>query len=410
MPGMDGLALIEEAQILGKAAPTFIAMSAYGDKQLALEALRRGAFDYISKPFEPAELAIKLGLMMERTTIAHEKEARPANTSTMTQKSSAIRLQDVVMNAPSMKAIARTIEKVASFPTTLLLTGETGTGKEIIANALHSEGSRRNKPFVAVNCAAIPENLIESELFGHVKGAFTDASEDRIGLFEQAHEGTILLDEIGELSVPLQVKLLRVLVEDQIRPVGSPESKAVDVRVVAATSRNLEQRVRSGDFREDLYHRLNVITVHVPPLRQRKEDISGLAAHFCKKFERRLGLDNLSVQPEAMEKLKAYGWPGNVRELENALERAFVLSDRRNIGVTDLDDRFFGDGQLGLDDESGSSDELENLNLKIQLSVLEKKIITRALKRSKGNRNEAAKLLGVSPRTLLYKIKDYGLS
>ncbi|MEE2901119.1 MAG: sigma-54 dependent transcriptional regulator [Myxococcota bacterium] len=410
MPGMDGLALIEEAQILGKAAPTFIAMSAYGDKQLALEALRRGAFDYISKPFEPAELTIKLGLMMERTTIAHEKKARPASELTTTRKSSAIRLKDVVMNAPSMKAIARTIEKVASFPTTLLLTGETGTGKEIIANALHSEGSRRNKPFVAVNCAAIPENLIESELFGHLKGAFTDASEDRIGLFEQAHEGTILLDEIGELSVPLQVKLLRVLVEDQIRPVGSTKSKVVDVRVVAATSRNLEQRVRSGDFREDLYHRLNVITIHVPPLRQRKEDVPGLAAHFCKKFERRLGLDNLSVQPEAMEKLKAYKWPGNVRELENALERAFVLSDRRNIGVTDLDDRFFGDGQSGLDDGNGSSDELENLNLKIQISVLEKKIITRALKRSKGNRNEAAKLLGVSPRTLLYKIKDYGLS
>jgi len=410
MPGMDGLALIEEAQILGKAAPTFIAMSAYGDKKLALEALRRGAFDYISKPFEPAELAIKLGLMMERTTIAHEKEARPANVSTATANTSAIKLQDVVMNAPSMKAIARTIEKVASFPTTLLLTGETGTGKEIIAKALHSEGSRRNKPFVAVNCAAIPENLIESELFGHLKGAFTDAYEDRLGLFEQAHEGTILLDEIGELSVQLQVKLLRVLVEDQIRPVGSTKSKTVDVRVVAATSRNLEQRVHSGDFREDLYHRLNVITIHVPPLRQRKEDVPGLVAHFCKKFERRLSLDNLSVQPEAMEKLKAYRWPGNVRELENALERAFVLSDRRNIGVTDLDDRFFGDGQSKLDDVNGSSDELENLNLKIQLSILEKKTITRALKRSKGNRNEAAKLLGVSPRTLLYKIKDYGLS
>ena len=410
MPGMDGLALIEEAQILGKTAPTFIAMSAYGDKQLALEALRRGAFDYISKPFEPAELTIKLGLMMERSTIAQEQESSSPRSSAPARPTSTIRLQDVVMNAPSMKAIARTIEKVASFPTTLLLTGETGTGKEVIANTLHYEGRRRNKPFVAVNCAAIPENLIESELFGHIKGAFTDAYEDRIGLFEQAHEGTILLDEIGELSVPLQVKLLRVLVEDQIRPVGSANSKTVDVRVIAATSRNLQERVRSGHFREDLFHRLNVITINVPPLRQRQEDIPDLANHFCKKFERRLGMSGLSIQPEAMAKLRAYKWPGNVRELENALERAFVLSDQRKIGVTDLDDRFFGDGQSISDEQNGSSDELENLNLKIQLSILEKKVIKQALKRSKGNRNEAAKLLGVSPRTLLYKIKDYGLS
>jgi len=415
MPGMDGLAFIQEAQRLGERAPTFIAMSAYGDKQLALEALRRGAFDYISKPFEPAELALKLGMMVERKRISGNASTNAKAVNTRPSRPLS-RLDDIIMDAPSMKKIANMVRKVASFPTTLLLTGETGTGKERIAAALHSEGARHTSPFVTVNCAAIPANLIESELFGHRKGAFTDASQDRKGLFEQADKGTLLLDEIGELPVPLQVKLLRVLVEGEIRPLGSTETIAVDVRVISATSRDLENRIQEGLFREDLFHRLNVLSIHVPPLRERHEDIRPLVDHFCRKFEARLGLNNLTVQEEVITVLQNYAWPGNVRELENALERAFVLSEGPNIGISDLDERFFEQENTSpnrlnsSNEQSSTSDEQSDLSLKPLMADYEKSLIKKALERTNGNRSRAANLLGISNRSLLYKLKDYGLS
>ena len=408
MPGMDGLAFIQEAQRLGNRAPTFIAMSAYGDKQLALEALRRGAFDYISKPFEPTELTLKLGLMIERSRLSDDA-ASPARTSTGRPSRPPTRLSDIVMGAPSMRSIGQIVRKVANFPTTLLLTGETGTGKERIAAAIHTEGNRAQRAFVAVNCAAIPANLMESELFGHKKGAFTDATQDRQGLFAQADGGTLLLDEIGELPISLQVKLLRVLVESEIRPLGSSESVPVDVRVVAAPSRDLRKLIEEQKFREDLFHRLNVLSIHVPPLRERREDIRPLIEHFSRKFEQRLQLSELGLTEEAIKALESYRWPGNVRELENALERAFVLADGPRINITSLDDRFFEDETVETKLTS-SSGEPRDLKLKPRLAELERELIQAALLKTNGNRGQAAEILGISQRSLLYKLKDHGLT
>ena len=404
MPGMDRLAVIEEAQRLGERAPTFIAMSAYGDKQLALEALRRGAFDYISKPFEPAELSLKLRLVVERDRLA----GGSTQDSTSPQRQRVLTLDDIILVSPAMHEVARTVRKVARFPTTVLITGETGTGKEVIAQSIHSEGDRRSKPFVAINCGAIPENLLESELFGHAKGAFTDASQARVGLFEEANGGTLFLDEIAELPITLQVKLLRVLVEGRIRRLGESTTIAADVRVIAATSRDLDKLLESGQFREDLFHRLNVITVCVPPLRDRPDDIPPLVEHFTQRFSTRLNLD-AHVDEDAMAVLVKYAWPGNVRELENALERAFVLSDAGGrVGAADLDDRF--DGSTAPGDRSSAQGSDEDLTLRSRMRALERSLIAKALARTNGNRSQAASLLGISQRALLYKLKDYGIS
>ena len=401
MPGMDGLALIQEAQRLGDRAPTFIAMSAYGDKQLAVEALRRGAFDYISKPFEPSELSLKLRLVVERNRLAGsgaQAASQPPGRRHIDT------LDAIVMDSPGMRDIARTVRKVASFPTTVLITGETGTGKERVAGAIHGEGTRASKPFVAVNCGAIPANLLESELFGHAKGAFTDAGNERVGLFEEADGGTLFLDEIGELPLMLQVKLLRALVEGEIRRLGDSNTIAVDVRVIAATSRNLEQLLAEGGFREDLFHRINVVSIHVPPLRERREDVAPLVAHFCQRFSTRLGL-TADVQDDALEVLRGYRWPGNVRELENALERALVLSDTGGrIGAADLDERFFSAG-----DPTGG-DQSTDLTLRVRLRALERTLIEQAIERTGGSRSQAAGLLGISQRALLYKLKEYGIT
>ncbi|MBI2375454.1 MAG: sigma-54-dependent Fis family transcriptional regulator [Deltaproteobacteria bacterium] len=407
MPGMDGLAFIQDAQKLGAKGPTFIAMSAYGDKQLALEALRRGAFDYISKPFDPDELAIKLRLVLERNRLSKESEPLPARPSDSVRSRSGTRpLDEIVAVSLPMQSIARTVRKVASFPTTVLITGETGTGKERIAGAIHLEGRRSHRPFVAVNCGAIPDNLLESELFGHVKGAFTDATSDRVGLFETASGGTLFLDEIGELPMHLQVKLFRALVEAEIRPVGATRVVRTDVRVIAATSRDLRRQVSENAFREELFHRLNVVSIHIPPLRDRREDIRPLVDHFCAAFEKRLGLGRLSVSPEAMEMLQGYSWPGNVRELENALERAFVLSEGGGVlEADDLDDRFREAPPSARRDEGDA----EDLSLRLRLREYEEELIRKALERTGGNRSRAAVLLGISHRALLYKVKEYGI-
>jgi two-component system response regulator AtoC len=408
MPGMDGLAFIQDAQRLGERAPTFIAMSAYGDKQLALEALRRGAFDYVSKPFEPTELALKLRLVVERRRLdsggGGSGGTDPA-TGPGARRRGPARLDEIVAVSEGMERIAATIRKVASFPTTVLITGETGTGKERIAGALHAEGRRARRSFVPVNCAAIPENLLESELFGHAKGAFTDASAERAGLFEEADGGTLFLDEIGELPLPLQVKLLRALVEGEIRRLGAQRPTPIDVRVVAATSRDLAREVEAGRFREDLFHRLNVVAIHVPPLRERPEDLRPLVDHFRRRFARRLELEEVVVTEDALERLAAYRWPGNVRELENALERAIVLGEGGRVTALDLDERFLPAGAAPT--AAGPRDEL---SLKVRLPELERALIVQALERTGGNRSRAAGVLGISHRALLYKLKDYGIS
>jgi two-component system response regulator AtoC len=386
MPGMDGLAFIDDAMRLGERAPTFIAMSAYGDKQLALEALRRGAFDYISKPFEPSELSLKLRLVVERNRLA-DSTPNTAEPGPAGAHKPPGRLDQIVSSSPAMENIARTVRKVANFPTT----------------------RRANKPFIAVNCGAIPGNLLESELFGHVRGAFTDASADRTGLFEAAHGGTLLLDEIGELPVPLQVKLLRVLVEGEIRPLGASRTTKIDVRVIAATSRDLEEQIKSGTFREDLYHRLNVISIRLPPLRERPEEIPDFVKYFCKLFRKRLGIPEPTVSADALERLEGYSWPGNVRELENALERAIVLADHQGaITSGDLDERF--DPGERSSPIGAHIDGDADLALKTRLQTLERELILQALARTSGNRSKAAVLLGISHRALLYKLKTYDIS
>ncbi len=409
MPGMDGLAFIEEARRLGDRAPTFIAMSAYGDEKLAVEALRRGAFDYISKPFAPEDLSLKLKLVVER----HQLERDPEDTTTGSQRTERPKpppgLADIISTAPAMQTIFGIVRKVSRFPTTVLITGETGTGKERIAGAIHREGPRATRPFIAVNCGAIPDKLLESELFGYVKGAFTDAQSDREGLFEVADGGTLFLDEIAELPLQLQVKLLRALVEKEIRRVGDTRTRPVDVRVVAATAKHMPELVKQGLFREDLFYRLNVVTIHLPPLRERREDIPLLVHHFAEQVATRLGVSNPTVAEDALDLLEKYDWPGNVRELENAIERALVLSESgARLTSVDLDDRFRE--RLEAPAELAGLLDGDELSLKVVMPRVEQLMIRRALEHTGGNRTRAATLLGISHRALLYKLKEHGIS
>jgi two-component system response regulator AtoC len=294
---------------------------------------------------------------------------------------------------------------VAKHPSTVLVTGESGSGKELIANLIHESGPRATAPFVAINCGAIPEQLLESELFGHAKGAFTGAVDQRSGLFEEANGGTLFLDEIGELPVPLQVKLLRALQEGEIRRVGDNESRTVDVRVVAATSRDLESEVRAGRFRADLFYRVNVVTIHLPPLRERREDIPELVRHFIGVFNKRLTLRIAGATPAAMRVLMDYAWPGNVRELENVVERGMVLAEGAQLDVEHLPATVRSQEPP----VSASGDDDLDLSVKRRTEALERVLIERALRQTNGNRTRAARLLDLSHRALLYKIKEYGL-
>ncbi len=307
--------------------------------------------------------------------------------------------------SPAMLNIFETIRKIADYRTTILLQGESGTGKELIARAIHETSQRRSAPFVAVNCGAIPENLIESELFGHKKGAFTDAVKDKKGLFEEADGGTILLDEIGELPLLLQVKLLRVLQENEVRPVGDTKLLPVDVRVITATLRDLEQDVIEGRFRDDLFYRLNVISLRIPPLRERSEDIPLLVEHFMQVNRKRLCLNVSSIEQDALASLLSYPWPGNIRELENCIERAMILSEGESITVGSLPKSLRRD----LQSTSARTSEHETLSIKHHTRTLEETLIRRALEQTHGNRTHAAKLLEISHRTLLYKLKEYNL-
>jgi two-component system response regulator AtoC len=304
-----------------------------------------------------------------------------------------------------MQEIFRTITKIADYKTTILVTGESGVGKELVARAVHHRSSRRGGPFVAVNCGAIPENLLESELFGHRKGAFTDAVQDRRGLFEEATNGTLFLDEIGELPLALQVKLLRVLEDEKIRRVGDTKDLQVDVRIVAATHRDLTAETKAGRFREDLFYRLNVLHIHCPPLRERREDIPLLIDHFLARNNARLGTRIRGLDTEARRLLYEYSWPGNVRELENTIERAMVLAESDQIVATDLSERIReARDPVQLQLASGE------LSVKKTMRIIEEILIRRALQKTKGNRTRAAEVLEISHRALLYKIKDYEIS
>jgi two-component system response regulator AtoC len=399
MPGMDGFGLLSALRAEGM-VPTVVVMTAYGSTATALEAMQAGAYDYISKPFKPEEIVLTLRKARERERLRRE------NLKLRRELSRQRGREGIVFESRAMAEVLRSAEKVAPYKSTVLITGESGTGKELVARAIHQIGPRASQAFVAVNCGAIPPTLLESELFGHVKGAFTDAVRDRRGLFQEADEGTLFLDEIGELPLPLQVKLLRVLQEGVIRRVGDSRELAVDVRIIAATARDLATEVAQGRFREDLYYRLNVMHLVIPPLRERKEDIPILAAHFLTKANDRLGTQVEGIAAEAMEHLQSYHWPGNVRELENVVERAVVLAEGERIGLEDLPERFRPAAARAPVEPTGS---LDDLSLKRAVRELEVNFIRRALERTGGNRTRAAEILELSPRALLYKIKEYGI-
>jgi two-component system response regulator AtoC len=396
MPGLDGLDLLPQiAQRLPGA--TIILMSAYGTEELALEAMRRGAYDYLAKPFQPADVLLTLRKARERE--------RLRRTTALLQRDveRAVGDRPIVAASASMIELLEMLERTAAYKTTVLLTGESGTGKEVMARAIHAQSPRRSEAFVAVNCGAIPEALLESELFGHAKGAFTGADRARSGLFVEASGGTLFLDEIGELPPSLQVKLLRVLQEEEVRPVGESKPRQVDVRVIAATARDLDAAVADGSFRDDLYYRLNVVRVEVPALRERREDIPLLVDHFLAHFRDMIGKPVRSVTDDAMERLTAYRWPGNVRELENVIERAVILADGESLDLQSLPSTVVDAP------ESGEGATGQDYSLKRARRAAEAQAIRRALRATDGNRTHAAKLLEISHRALLYKIKEYGL-
>ena len=396
MPRMGGLDFLQRYQE-GGGTGLVIMMSAYGALETAVEAMRRGAYDYISKPFNADEVLLTLRKAEEREQLRREVARLKREVGEVEG------FEGVVGTSAAMREVMELAMRVAPFPSTVLLTGESGSGKEAVARAVHQASPRKDRGFVAVNCGAIPENLLESELFGHEKGAFTGADRAREGLFEEADGGTLFLDEIGELSVQLQVKLLRVLQERVIRRVGGSGERPVDVRVLAATARDLVEQVKAGKFRDDLYYRINVVQIHLPPLRTRPEDVPLLAEHFLRRHAERLKVATPGLPRALLPVLAAYSWPGNVRELENVLERALILSGGE-IGVEHLPPHVrTGKHLFELRDDEG------DLSVKRRLPALEKTLIARALERCNGNRTRAAELLDLSVRALSYKIHDYGL-
>ena len=398
MPGMDGLDFLKEVQ-KREIDASVIMMSAYGSIDTAIEAMKLGAYDYISKPFKPDEIILTLRKAEERERLRKENEFLRKEIK------KEYSFENIVSKNEKMQKMFEVIRKVAQYKSTILITGESGTGKELVARALHYNSDRAKNPFIPVNCGAIPENLLESELFGHAKGAFTDAIRTKKGLFEEADGGTLFLDEIGELPLLLQVKLLRVLQEGEIRRVGESKPIQVDVRIVAATVKDLAKEVSEGKFRDDLFYRLNVLPVHIPPLRERKEDIPLLVNHFINVHNQSLNKRVAGIEPKALETLMNYRWYGNVRELENTIERAIVLTDGENIGLDNLPYEI----QNFEDKEQLPSLAEEEYSIKKTSKILERNLIQKALKQTKGNHTHAARLLEISHRALLYKIKEYGV-
>jgi two-component system NtrC family response regulator len=393
MPGMSGMEVLRQVRERDARIPVII-ITAYGTIESAVEAMKQGAFDYITKPFNRDELRITLEKALRMRRLEHE------NVELRAEIKGRYRFEEIVGTSEKVREVLETAGRVASSDASVLITGESGTGKELLARGIHYSSPRANGPFVAVNCAAIPETLIESELFGHVKGAFTGAIRDKEGKFELADGGTLFLDEIGELRVDLQSKILRALQEKTVDRVGGSRPVPVDARVIAATNRDIERAVKDGKFREDIYYRLSVITLHMPPLRERKEDIPILAEHFLKKYNKS---EPVTLSPDTLEALKAYGWPGNVRELENVIQRASVLRRGNEITRAELPDKL-------TKEERGVEDIILNLPEEgISLEELEKSLIIKALEKHKGNQTRAAEYLGITRPTLIYRMEKYGL-
>jgi DNA-binding NtrC family response regulator len=401
--GSEGLDLLSRAHSLPR-PPVMVLMTAYGSEKVAVQAMKRGAYDYITKPLDLE----KLDAMLARAL--HSRTVETENRLLREELDKKFGLEQIIGNSPAMVEVYDRIRQVAPTRATVLIEGESGTGKELVAQALHRLSTRRNARFVAVHCAALSPQLLESELFGHEKGAFTGAMERRVGRFEEADHGTIFLDEIGEIDAATQVKLLRVLGENVIQRVGSNQTIKVDARVIAATNRKLDAMVREGKFREDLFYRLDVVPIHLPPLRERREDIPLLVDAFLKEFARANQRNVTGFSADAHEALQKYAWPGNVRQLRATIERAVVLCRGERIGLRDLPPEV--QGKPGPGDiashgpqEGDSGLAAGNLNLE----EMEKSFIQRALKLTQGNVTEAAKMLGISRRTLHRKIKTYNL-
>ena len=401
LPDGDGIEILRH---LKAAAPetVVIVMTAYGSTESAVAALKLGAQDYLVKPFDVEELKIVVRKTLDSQQLQEE------NLLLKAEFRSLHRLDRMIGVSPKMVKVFDLVRSIASTTSTVLIQGESGTGKELVAKAIHALSPRRNAPFVSVNCAALPEPLLESELFGHMKGAFTDAHQTRKGLFETAHHGTLLLDEVGEMPLSMQVKLLRALQEKRVRRVGSAEEIDVDARVIAATNRPLEQLVRDRQFREDLYYRLNVIPILVPPLRHRSEDIPLLAEHFRERFSGEIGKPVRRIASETMDRLVAYHWPGNVRELENVIERAVALETASAILVETLPEALNLTRTVEEAPASAEGPRLpEGFDLDTHLKAMERRFLELALEQAGGSRSEAARLLGITPRSLRYLLRKH---
>ncbi len=396
MPGMSGLDMLSRIKVVNPDTPVIV-ITAFGTVDDAVQAMKLGAADYVSKPLNGEELKLNVRRALERQQLVDENRyLRDLTASTLG-------FENIIAQSRKMRNVLEVAAQVAPRDSTVLLTGESGTGKELLARAIHQNSLRAGKPFIPVNCAALPETLAESELFGHRKGSFTGATADRAGKFEAANEGTIFLDEIGDLPLSMQVKLLRVIQEREIDKIGDPRPVKVNVRILAATNRNLKNRIADGDFREDLYYRLSVVTIEIPPLREHREDILLLLQHFLDKFQKRHGVPHLAIAEDARHRLLQYNWPGNVRELENVIERLVVLARSESITEADLPAEV-----------RASESRIAALNLQlpeegISLENLEKEVLQRALEKHGWNQTHAARYLDITRSTLLYRMEKYGL-
>ncbi len=405
MPRLDGIELLRRAKSFQEDLPVII-MTAYGDVKTAVEAMKLGAENYVTKPLDMDELRILVSRAIEKRSLIKE------NIRLRAELDSRFQMSDFIGQSKQMQDVFQLIDNVASTNTTVLVTGESGTGKELVARAIHHKSPRRRKPFVVVNCAALSEHLLESELFGHVKGAFTGAHSDRVGRFELADGGTLFLDELALMSIPLQGKLLRVLQEKSFEPVGGTTTIKVDVRIVGATNKDLERLLEAKSFREDLYYRLNVVEIRLPPLRDRREDIPPLIEHCISRLKRELGKDIAGCSEEALQKLLLYDWPGNVRELENVIERAIVLGKSNILGLENFPVQIARPaGQTGEGKSLVSNLKLpeDGISLMDTVEEIEKTLIREALDRAGGNKTRAAELLRVTRKIMRYKTGKYGL-
>jgi two-component system response regulator PilR (NtrC family) len=400
MPDGNGLELLKTIKELD-ARVAVIMMTAYASTKTAIEAMKLGAYDYVSKPFDVDELQLLVQKALEKTELVDE------NVYLRRELEEKYQFANIIGRSKKMREIFSLIERVARTSSTVMLQGESGTGKELIARAIHFASPRAERRFLSINCGALPETLLESELFGHEKGSFTGAVREKKGLFRDSHRGTLFLDEIGEMSPPMQVKLLRALQEKKVRKVGGSAEEAVDVRIIAATNQDLAELIERGDFREDLYYRINVIPIQLPALRQRREDIPLLVEHFVEKHCREMGIPAKAIDSSAMRVLEEYRWPGNVRELENMIERILALSTGETITAEDVPDRLLDrdhprPGEVELPDDG--------LNLEGYLDDIRAGLMRQALDRTSGVQTQAAELLGMSFRSFRYYAKKMGVT